>query len=279
MRLLLVGWPVAHSRSPAIHRAAFAAHHLDATYEVFPVPPNDLPSAIDVIRRDPSVMGFNVTVPHKEAVLSLVDHVEPTAARIGAVNTVVRQGSLLVGANTDAEGFVRALREGGGDPKAPALVIGAGGAARAVVTALSQAGAARIDVAARRHDKAAALCRSLVEGPGRPLDLKNLAVAFGRARTIVQATSATMVYPDDAHGSAAETFADALPWSAAHASATAVELVYEPLETTFLQQAAEVGMRRVDGLGMLLHQGALAFERWTGLRPPLDVMREALISD
>ena len=270
IRLLLIGWPVHHSRSPAMHRAALAAHHLDGTYEVFPAPPEDLAEAVAVLRGDQDVRGFNVTVPHKRAMLELVDHVEPLAARIGAINTVVRQGPLLVGANTDAEGFVRALREAGGDPEAPALVLGAGGAARAVVAGLVQAGAARVDVAARRIDAARELIDTLVDGQGQARDLANLTVAFARAGTIIQATSATM----DPEG--AEAFADALPWEALQPGTACMDLVYEPLETTFLARARAAGGRPIDGLGMLLHQGALAFERWTQRRAPVEVMREAL---
>lgn len=270
IRLLLIGWPVGHSRSPAMHRAALAAHHLDGTYELLPAPPEDLAEAVTVLRQDPDVAGFNVTVPHKQAMVDLVDHVEPLARRIGAVNTVVRQGSLLVGANTDAEGFLRALREAGGDPAAPALVLGAGGAARAVVAALVNAGAARVDIAARRREQAQALVDELVDGEGRALDIANLTVAYGGAGTIVQATSATM------DPEVAESFADALPWDAMQAGTACMDLVYEPLETTFLAKARAHGGRPIDGLGMLLHQGALAFERWTGLRAPLEVMREAL---
>ncbi len=270
IRLLLLGWPVAHSRSPAMHRAALAAHHLDGTYELLPAPPEDLREAVSVLRQDPDVAGFNVTVPHKQAMVELVDHAEPLARRIGAVNTVVRQRGLLIGANTDAEGFLRALREAGGDPNAAALVIGAGGAARAVVAALANAGAARIDVAARRREQAQALVDELVEGEGRALDLGNVAVAFGGAGTIVQATSATM------DPEVAEAFADALPWDALQPGTACMDLVYEPLETTFLAKARAARGHPIDGLGMLLHQGALAFERWTGRRPPLEVMREAL---
>jgi len=272
IRLLLLGWPVGHSRSPAMHRAALSAHHLDGTYELLPAPPEDLAEAVAVLRQDLAVAGFNVTVPHKQAMLDLVDHVEPLAKRIGAINTVVRQGASLVGANTDAEGFLRALREAGGDPTAPALVLGAGGAARAVVAALESAGAQRIDIAARRRDQAQALVDELVDGPGRALDLANLAVAFGSAGTIVQATSATM------DPEAAGAFADALPWDALQPNTRCMDLVYEPLETTFLAEARAHGGTPIDGLGMLLHQGALAFERWTGRRAPLEVMREALFA-
>ncbi len=271
IRLLLIGWPVGHSRSPAMHRAALSAHHLDGTYELFPAPPGDLAEAVEVLREDPDVAGFNVTVPHKQAMIDLVDHVEPLAKQIGAVNTVVRQGPLLVGANTDADGFLRALREAGGDPGGPALVIGAGGAARAVVAGLVRAGASRVDVAARRVDAAKELVDALVDGDGRALDIANLAVAFGGAKTIVQATSATM---DPA---VAQGFADALPWDALQPGTACMDLVYEPLETTFLARAREAGGNPIDGLGMLLHQGALAFERWTNLRAPLEVMREALV--
>ncbi|MBO6934761.1 MAG: shikimate dehydrogenase [Deltaproteobacteria bacterium] len=272
IRLLLIGWPVGHSRSPAMHRAALSAHHLDGTYELFPAPPADLAEAVEVLREDPDVAGFNVTVPHKQSMIDLVDHVEPLAKQIGAVNTVIRQGSLLVGANTDADGFLRALQEAGGDPTGPALVIGAGGAARAVVAGLVRAGASRVDVAARRIGAAKVLVDSLVDGDGRALDIANLAVAFGGAKTIVQATSATM------DPEVAESFADALPWDALQPGTACMDLVYEPLETTFLARAREAGGNPIDGLGMLLHQGALAFERWTNRRAPLEVMREALFS-
>ena len=276
IRLVLVGWPVGHSRSPAMHRAALAALHLDGTYELFPAPAADLPEAIEALRRDEELLGFNVTVPHKQAMLALVDHVEPLAARIGAINTVIRRGQLWIGANTDAEGFVRALREAGGDPEAPALVLGAGGAARAVVAALVQAGARQVDVAARRRESAVALVDELVagtgtKGEGRTLD--GLTMAFARAGTIIQATSATM------DPEAAGEFADSLPWAMLQPGTTCMDLVYEPLHTAFLQRAHEAGARGIDGLGMLLHQGALAFERWTGKRAPVEVMREALYAE
>ncbi|MAQ16790.1 MAG: shikimate dehydrogenase [Sandaracinus sp.] len=276
MRLLLLGWPVGHSRSPSMHRAALAALHLDGTYELLPAPPEDLAEAVEAMRRDPEVLGFNVTVPHKQAMLNLVDHVEPIAASIGAINTVVRQGPLLIGANTDAEGFLRALREGGGDPEAPALVLGAGGAARAVVAALVRAGAERVDIAARRRDQAQELVEALVlkagaKGEARTLD--GLTMAFGRASTIVQSTSATM------DPEAARPFAEGLPWEMLIPGTTCMDLVYAPLDTTFLARARAAGANGIDGLGMLLHQGALAFERWTGKRPPLEVMREALYEE
>src|SRR6185436_18645924 len=143
------GWPVAHSRSPAMHNAAFAALGLDAVYVPFAVPSNKLARAIEAASAL-DVAGINVTLPHKSAIMPLLARVEPVAQAIGAVNTVVRDGARLIGTNTDAEGLARALREAGVElTAARVVVLGAGGAARAAVVGLGQAGATRIDVAAR----------------------------------------------------------------------------------------------------------------------------------
>jgi shikimate dehydrogenase len=270
------GWPVAHSRSPAMHDAAFAALGLDAVYVPFAVPPDKLARAIEAVATL-DVAGVNVTLPHKSAIMPLLAQVEPVAQAIGAVNTVVRDGARLIGTNTDAEGLARALREAGVELSgARVVVLGAGGAARASVVGLAQAGAARIEVSARRADQAAALVAELAaHTPGCALHAGDMGPALrdalASASLLVQATSATL-----GESAGARAFSDALPLDALSRSAVVCDLVYKPLETTLLARARGLGLRGVDGLGMLLHQGALAFERWTGRPAPVAVMRKAL---
>jgi len=267
----VVGWPIAHSISPAMHNAAFAALGLDWCYLPFAVPPERLPDAIAGVRAL-GLAGVNVTVPHKQALLPLMDELTPAAATIGAGNTVIVCDGRLVGHNTDAEGFLRALREAGCDPAGvPALVLGAGGAARAVVYALLGAGA-RVTVLNRDAARAAALVRALDAGHAHALragalDLATLRERAPGARLVVNATSLGM-WPH----------VEGSPWPAAlpfPADAMAYDLVYNPRETAFMRQARAAGAVAAGGLGMLVHQGAEAFERWTGLTAPVDVMADA----
>lgn len=276
---VIFGDPVSHSRSPAMHNAAFAALGLDARYETRAVRATDLPAAISGMRTH-GIRGANVTLPHKTAVMALLDHVEPDARAIGAVNTIYRDGERLCGENTDARGLARALAEAEVPLSASrVLVLGAGGAARASVVGLARAGAARVAIAARRQDEAQALARELASTVA-PCALSHLGMdapalidAFAETDLLVQATSATL-----GDGPHAEPFARALPWTALPAHAVVTDLVYKPRYTRVLVAAESRGLRTVDGLGMLLHQGALAFERWTGLPAPLDVMRAALLA-
>jgi shikimate dehydrogenase len=283
------GWPVAHSRSPAMHNAAFAALGLDAVYVPLAIPPERLRHAVEATSAL-GLHGFNVTLPHKTTIMPLLASIEPSARAIGAVNTVVRDGARLVGTNTDAEGLARSLREANVVLQgADVVLLGAGGAARAAVLGLADAGAARICIAARKLEQAQALASSLathtpatalracvldhsLDGTAPALrGSASLEVAFGSATLLVQATSATL-----GDTAAAQAFAAALPLEALPRSAVVCDLVYKPLETTLLARARTDGLRCVDGLGMLLHQGALAFERWTGKPAPLEAMRSAL---
>lgn len=260
-----------------MHNAAFAARGLDATYVRFPVHPDDLAEAVGGLRAL-GVRGANVTVPHKEAVIGLLDEVTPEARAIGAVNTVVRDGQRLIGHNTDAEGFTRSLEEAGvqlSDIKV--VVIGAGGAARAAVVGLAKRGATQISVAARRFEQAGLLVEALSDVCA-PCSLmacdlapSTLQKVFADSQLLVQSTSATLASSPDAAG-----FAASLPLERLPARACVVDLVYKPRETSVLVRARELGLRPIDGLGMLLHQGALAFELWTHLQAPLPVMRAAL---
>lgn len=274
----IFGWPVAHSRSPAMHNAAFAALGLDAVYVPFAVPPNRLPAAVDAIRAL-GIAGLNITLPHKATIMPLLDSVDATALAIGAVNTVLRDGTRLLGTNTDAEGLARSLREANvALTGANVIVLGAGGAARAAVVGLANAGAARILIAARRIGESQALTAAIAQACGSTqllaLDLGlSLTRAAADCTLLIQATSATL-----GEAQATRDFAEALPLRALPPNAVVCDLVYKPLRTAVLQRAHALGLRTVDGLGMLLHQGALAFEHWTGQGAPLAVMRAALVS-
>jgi shikimate dehydrogenase len=272
----VLGWPVAHSRSPAMHGAAFAALGLDALYVPLAVPPERLPELVLALRAR-GVRGFNVTLPHKAAIIPLLDGITPAARAVAAVNTVIARDGKLIGDNTDAEGLARSLRAADVVlTGANVVVLGAGGAARAAVYGLAQAGAARIAIAARRMAEAEQLARELAPACGsttlRALALGGeLSPELSRCTLLVQSTSATLGDTDQARA-----FGAALPLEALPPSAAVIDLVYKPLETSVLRAAKARGLKTVDGLGMLLHQGALALELWTGREAPVEVMKAAL---
>ena len=267
--IALLGRPVAHSRSPAMHTAALAALSVDADYLAFDVPASALGDAARGLRALGAI-GANVTVPHKQSILQHLDEVWPAALRIGAVNTIAVEGGRLCGTNTDARGMVRALKERDYDPSGKrALVLGAGGAARAAVVGLIDAGARSVTVAARRSQAAHALVVQLrpLAPPGATIDAADMRDISrggfcGAIDLLVQATSATMT--DDA-----EAFAASLPLAALPAHATVMDLVYAPLQTTVLRDAEALGLTAVDGLGMLVWQAALALELWLKRTEPL----------
>jgi shikimate dehydrogenase len=274
IRLGIFGWPVAHSKSPHMHESAARALGIALRYERFEVPPDDLAEAVQR-EHDATIDGYNLTVPHKVAIMELIDEVAPEARAIGAVNTVARLEGRYVGHNTDAPGLVRSLQEAGVQIcNARVVVLGAGGAARAAVVGLSSAGADEIAVLSRRPEQSEALTQSLGVEVSCDLEAAPLSEAswyFETATLLVQATSATL----ESNPSALQ-FAASLPIDALPANAVVVDMVYDPLKTSVLARAEERGLAIVDGLGMLLHQGAIAFEMWTGFEPPLDVMRSAL---
>ena len=270
----LIGWPVEHSLSPAMHNAAFQALGLGWRYELLPVPPGQLGAALaDLSAGD--FGGANVTVPHKSAVVAYLDEIDAAAQAIGAVNTIAVQGNRLLGHNTDAAGFVEALREEGLEPSGRrALLLGAGGAARAVAFALAQAGCAvaiynrtMVRAAELAHDMQDLGLRAPVAWVPGEAALEELDLA--RFDLLVNATTAGM-WPN----------CEDTPWPEALAlpsHGTVFDLVYNPLETRLLRQAHLAGARTIDGLGMLVWQGALAFELWTGQKPPADLMRAAAL--
>jgi len=254
-----------------MHNAALAALGIDARYEALDVPPAGLGAAVAALR-GPDVAGANVTIPHKEAVVGWLDALTAAAREVGAVNTVMLEGGRLIGDNTDGEGFLHALDELGVDPRGAAcVVLGAGGAARAVTHALVRAGA-RVALHNRTAARAAALAAALAgagagAGAVAVTDVDALAAAVRSADLLVQATPAGME-------GAAEGVSP-LPAGLLPTAGAVVDLVYRPAETPLLAAAREAGLRAQNGLPMLVHQGALAFERWFGVAPPLDVMRRA----
>jgi len=265
----IIGDPVAHSLSPAMHNAAFRALKLDFAYVAFPVGPAHVRQALEGIRAL-GIAGVNVTVPHKERVITWLDSISPTARRAGAVNTIVQRDGRLHGENTDVTGFLHALRDGGFLSQGRrALVIGAGGVARAVVTALVEGDAGTVTVANRTVARARRLTRTFrstaVNLSAAPLTVLQEREVLGSVDLIVNATSVGL------HG---ERFFP-LAYGATPPACVFVDLIYAR-RTDFLARAQRVQRRNLDGSGMLVHQGAAAFKLWTGRAAPIAVMRAAL---
>jgi shikimate dehydrogenase len=260
----VMGWPIAHSRSPALHGWWLRRYGIDGAYVPLAVHPDRLEQAIRAL----PALGFagcNVTIPHKEAALRIVGRVDATARRIGAVNTiVVGEDGSLSGSNTDAFGFVASLGPDWRADAGPAVVLGSGGAARAIVVALADRGAPEIRIVNRTAARAEALAREL---GGRAIPWDHRAAALGDAALLVNTTS---------QGMRGEPPLD-LPLARLPISATVFDIVYVPLETPLLAVARARGNRTVDGLGMLLHQARPGFEAWFGVAPDVTPgLREAI---
>ena len=240
-RVLLFGDPVSRSLSPSMQNAAFEALGIECQYVPREVSRAELAGAIAEMRSDERILGANVTIPHKESVIALLDDLDPMAARIGAVNTISRQGARLKGWNTDVEGFRRALAE-----ESPTYdhvaIIGAGGAARAVAAAMQPA--AEVWVIARNVEQAQRLCRDLDIERGGPVAIGEMQATIERAELVVNATPADL---------------PPASW-------------LRPEQRLFDLRSR----RSAEGRAMLLYQGAASFEIWTGRKAPVDVMRAAL---
>lgn len=270
----IIGHPVEHTSSPAMHNAAIAALGLEYVYTAFPVRPEELGPAIAGMRAL-NFRGLNVTVPHKVGVMALLDEISPEARAIGAVNTIDHREGRLIGHNTDAYGVMQSLRLDGGLETLPSRValLGAGGAARAILYALLQRPEVEhIALLNRTAEKAAALAASL-DPEGKRVQPGVLDASSGEqvaaAGLLINSTSIGMhPHPD----------ASPLPNPAClHTGMVVLDIVYNPLETLLLRQARQAGARPVDGLGMLARQGARAFAIWTGVEPPVEVMRAAAL--
>ena len=272
----VIGSPIGHSVSPAFQQAALDQAGIDATYLAYDVSAEELNAFMQGLR-DPGVLGINITTPHKGAVIPFLDEMDDWATAAGAVNTIVARDGRLTGHNTDGVGFLRALRdEAGFSPEGRrALVLGAGGSARAVVLALSRSNVAGLTIANRTLSKAQTLAE-LAQGNGVPasamgLDQDSLSPVAKEADLIVNCTSIGMVRGPDENG--APLLRDQIP-----PSALVNDLVYNPRVTPLLREAEAAGAKTLGGIYMLVYQGASAFEMWNGQPAPVSVMLEAALA-
>jgi shikimate dehydrogenase len=276
----VVGFPVAHSRSPAMHQAALNHLKLDADYLAFEVPPERLGEALPLWSAK-GVAGLNLTIPHKQLVLGMVAELSDEVREIGAANTLVNTTTGWSGHNTDGRGFSKAVREifRYSLRELRVLVLGAGGAARAIALQCAREGADRVVIANRTEDKATALADEIARKftteklagqvarfRGIALSSPHLAAELDTIDLIVNATSVGLKSGDPSP----------LPTHLLQPHHLVYDTIYAPSVTPLMRAAIEAGARAENGLGMLLHQGALSFELWTGQAAPLDVMRAAL---
>jgi len=268
-RLGLIGYPLGHSLSPKIHAAALAACGLTGDYSLFPIHPDNQPGLADLLNRVRAgeIHGLNVTIPHKQNVIPLLDGLTETAQTIGAVNTISLRNGQLIGDNTDAAGFLEDLKnfldKSKIENRKSAIVLGAGGSARAIVYALCGAGW-QITIAARRSEQAESLRESMQTACSQIEGVAMDAVGRWRGDLLVNTTPLGMTpaietspWPKHTH----------LPDGIA-----VYDLVYNPRETRLVREARAAGLTAITGLGMLIEQAALAFEIWTGRQPPRNVL-------
>ncbi|MDQ0269530.1 shikimate dehydrogenase [Cytobacillus purgationiresistens] len=265
----VIGDPIAHSMSPGMHNELFQANQIEAHYQPLHVKRENLEAAVAGLKAV-GIEGFNVTVPHKEAIMPYLDKIDPLAKAIGAVNTVVNEGSELVGFNTDGSGYVEGLKK---DlpcfSEKRTLIVGAGGAARGIYYTLAEAGVEHIDICNRTVQKA---MRMVDECPysvqSKILSIDEAEEQLSRYELIIQTTSIGM-HPN----------IQAVPLSLRNLSGNAFvsDIIYNPSETIFLQEAKQKGASIQNGLSMFVYQGALAFEKWTGIMPDSDRMRENVL--
>jgi shikimate dehydrogenase len=274
----LIGYPVAHSLSPRMHQAAFDALDIAASYTLWETQPGRLAERIASLR-SPDVLGANVTIPYKEDVVPLVDECEPAAARIGAVNTIVNRNGRLVGYNTDAPGFIRALNEYAAfDCRGKKVVIlGTGGAARAAAVALLENGVDELILLGRNEERLnnvlhhlralTAMMHGKTRVQGAFFGSPEANGLLSNAELVVNATPLGL----KAHDTTLLLDSNVLP-----ATSLVMDMIFNPPLTPLLRAARAQGCQVLNGLSMLLYQGVLAFELWTGRPAPIEVMRRAL---
>ena len=267
----VIGWPIAHSLSPVLQNAALAAAGLDYDYIAMPVTSGQLAEAVSGLRAL-GFRGFNVTIPHKAAIIPLLDDIDEDARILGAVNTVVNEEGRLHGCNTDVTGFLAALAKRGVQVSGRTVsVLGCGGAARAVLWGLLKSGAAEVRIGVRHKAKALPVGEYFsAYGKVEVFSYEEEDFQAGLEYTdiLVQTTPVGM-YPQ-------VEAALPLAWSRLKAAAFVYDIIYTPAQTKFLQQAKEHGHRFCNGEDMLAGQGAESFRRWTGIAPDFAVMSQAL---
>jgi shikimate dehydrogenase len=271
----IIGDPIEHTMSPVMHNAAFNKLGMDYVYIPFKVQSLELRKAIEGIR-GLNLRGVNVTIPHKVAVMQLLDKIDPLAEKIGAVNTIVNDGGILTGYNTDATGFLQTIKDRDIELAGKkVLLLGAGGAARAIGNILTRE-RARLTILNRKQelswaeDLSARLSRSYkAEVKSGELTNENLKKAINGIDLLVNATSL---------GMSAENDQTPVPAELLNADMTVFDIIYNPLPTKLLREAKAAGAKTIDGLEMLVRQGAASFEIWTAIKPPVDVMRQSVLS-
>ncbi len=270
----VIGDPIEHTISPAMHNAAFEKLELDYTYLAFRVKSDELNKAIEGVR-SLGIRGLSVTIPHKVAVMPMLDKLDPMADRIGAVNTVVNDDGILSGYNTDASGFLQVLLDKGIEPKGKNIaVLGAGGAARALCFILADRGAnlvilnrlSGLEPAQRLAERVSRFSRKPVNALA--ISEENLKVIVDNSDILVNATSV---------GMSPDTEQTLVPAEFLRSGLVVFDIIYNPPRTRLLHEAEEKGAQIINGLEMLVWQGVSAFKLWTGVKPPVAVMREAAI--
>ncbi|WP_042458618.1 shikimate dehydrogenase [Neobacillus dielmonensis] len=265
----VIGDPIAHSMSPVMHNDLFAIYQINATYLPFRVKADDLEDAVKGLRAL-GIGGFNVTVPHKQRIIPYLDEVDELAQAIGAVNTVVNANGKLIGYNTDGPGFLTGLAsifptvEG-----KKILIIGAGGAARAIYFTLAKEKPCAIDITNRTVDKA----KDLIEAC--PYTTKSNAYSLIEADTLIREYD--LIVQTTSIGMAPHDVEQPLKFTALKDGTTVCDIIYNPLKTTFLERAQTHGATIQNGIDMFVYQGALAFEKWTGIAPDVNRMRENVL--
>lgn len=269
----LIGHPVGHSISPLFQQAGFDALGLDARYEAWDTPPEALPARVAMLREE-GYLGANVTVPHKEAVLALIDEPDHIVRRVGALNTIFRRGAVLHASNTDVGGFRQALQSAGfAVAGMRAVVLGAGGAARAIVLALELDGALSVTIANRSPERARRLGGELRSDAGPDL----VALPWDEALSAQHLAAVDLLINCTTLGLAGSVGAARSPVAAAalHAGLFVADIVANPRQTPLLREAQRAGARTLGGLPMLVYGGAEAFSLWTGQPAPIEVMLRA----
>ena len=268
----IIGDPIEHTMSPIMHNTAFKKLGLDYAYVPFNVKSLELKKAVEGMR-GLNIRGLNVTIPHKVAIMRFLDRIDPLAEKIGAVNTIVNDAGILTGYNTDATGFLQTLHDKGIEPREKrVLLLGAGGVARAIGCILAEE-RARLTILNRKQELSWAedLASRLSHYYGADVNAgeltdENLQRAIDGVDILINATSVGMSPENDR---------TPVPAGLLCANLTVFDVVYNPLQTRLLREAKEAGVRTIDGLEMLVWQGAIAFEKWTGEKAPVDVMRQS----
>lgn len=261
----VIGDPIAQSMSPVMQGQEFQKLGIQAHYHPFHIKPKDLEDAVKGMKAI-GVEGFNITSPHKTAIIPLIDKIDPLAEAIGAVNTVVREDDQFVGYNTDGEGFIKALQADWKEhfTKERVLIIGAGGAAKAIFYTLLSKGIVNIDICNRSVERAEKLILDCpFQGNSTALSLSSAEAELENYDLIIQTTSIGM-YPD--------LLSSPLSLDALRSNTFVSDIIYNPFETAILTEAKQKGAQIQNGVGMFVYQGALAFERWTGIMPNIERM-------